>query len=161
MSYYNVEYTSSEKNGIVFKKSDDPNDPGTFEINVGQTYILLDNRGLGTKIKVTRIEHFTRDVDKPQNIFYRVYKDFTAPGTSYTNMVLGKEEIFIPVDNLSGTPLMPRTFVVEPFIFPTDTKITEGGRRSKKSKKTKSKSRTRRGGRRSRRVRRIKRKSRR
>jgi hypothetical protein len=159
MAYYNVEYTSTEKDGIVFTNPHDSEDK--FEINVGQTYILSGNRGgLGTKIKVTRIEPSPFDQNKPRNIYYRVYKDF-APGTSDTKIVLGREENFIPVDNLSGTETMARRFRVEPLNFPPGTNITEGGRRSKKSKKTKSKSRTRRGGRRSRRVRRIKRKSRR
>ena len=137
MNYYDVEYTFPEKNGIVFTNPHNSKD--TFEINVGWSYILSDFRGLGTNIKVIRIEPYTGDVDKPRNIYYRVYKDFTAPGTSYTKIVLGREEIFTPVDNISGTELMERRFLIEPLIFPPGTKITEGGRRSKKSKKTKSK----------------------
>ena len=87
MAYYNVEYTSTEKDGIVFTNPHKSED--TFEINVGQTYILLDNRRMRTKIKVTRIEPSPFDHDKPRNIHYRVYKEF-APGTSYTKIGLGK-----------------------------------------------------------------------
>jgi len=142
MSEYTCEYTTPEKNSIIFTHATQPQ----FKINVGEDYNFNFSRGPPLYIKVTRIVPESDNQSKPGVIYYNslasrgIHSPFanqTSP--TYDKPVFSGAERSIKVSNILG---------LKDENIKNISVIGGGGvsNRSKRSKKTKSK----RGGRRSR-----------